>query len=214
MKLWFFLLDICYYFRYIFVEAPRGLDFFRMRDPYAETSDSLRYQTKSYRKIAKIFDGYVRPDSYLLDVGCGKGHVLYCAQKMGCRYTDGIELDAGLAAIARQNIRRLALPDATVTQCDARDFDLLDKYDVIYLFNPFGKNTMEAFLHHVEASLRRRPRELTVIYANPDQRALWDASPFFDLAETRMIPQVLYDIHIFYYRHTRSFHDYLRGAAR
>jgi len=211
MKLWFFFLDICYGLRYIFAEAPRGLDFFRMYDPYGGSDGNMRYQTKSYGKISKILQGYVDEKTCLLDAGCGKGHFIYCARRLGCARADGLELDSGLSAIALGNMEKLGLEDTDIICMDARDFTAFDKYDTIYLFNPFGKDVMQNFLRNIEASLDRTPRDMTVIYANPDQRALWDSSPYFELSESRIVPQVMYDIHVFYYTHRLSFRDRLGG---
>ena len=38
---------------------------------------------------------------------------------------------------------------------------------MVFLFNPFGADTMRAFLANLEASLAQAPREAIIVYLNP-----------------------------------------------
>jgi hypothetical protein len=49
---------------------------------------------------------------------------------------------------------------------------------VICMFNPFGNPTMKLFIEQVQYSLKRNPRNLTVLYANPRCKEDWVAAGF------------------------------------
>lgn len=185
-----------------FRERPRGVDFSRMYDPYGMGGDNIFYQTKSAPQIAKILDGYVDPGARLLDVGCGKGHFIYCARQQGFARVDGIEYNQKLLETARENMRVLGVTGVGLLRADAAAFDALDLYDVIYMYNPFCTGVMRRFVRNLEKSLIRNPRELRVIYANPAEHATaWARSPFFTLTNTRRLVQFPRTISVYYYLH-------------
>jgi SAM-dependent methyltransferase len=68
----------------------------------------------------------------LLDVGCGSGnHLAHLRRDYRC---DGVDLDAGLLAIARERY-----PDSAFHQGDMADFDLGRRYDaLVCLFSAIG----------------------------------------------------------------------------
>ena len=59
---------------------------------------------------------------------------------------------------------------------DATHFDLPTEPSVIYLYNPFGPQTMRDVVRNVDRSLTDRPRPLFVTYVNPLHRHVWDES--------------------------------------
>jgi len=217
--IWRFLYRVYYFLAHVFFEKPRGLDFMRIYDPQGRPADSLFYQTTSYRQTKKMLKGYLAPQATLLDVGCGKGYFISCAKRFGFSRVDGLERDADLARIARQNMERQKLENVFVFQGSAEDFTDLDRYYVLYLFNPFIGPTMRAFLHNVEASLERRPRPLLVIYNNPVEYRMWEDSQYFELVETRTVNWLYRKISVFYYLHDpespkkkAAFRNYLEKA--
>ena len=56
----------------------------------------------------------------------------------------------------------------------------LEDYDVIYLFNPFGRQVFGPFMENIKASLARRPRTLTIIYRHPKCHDLVVAEAAFE----------------------------------
>jgi hypothetical protein len=50
---------------------------------------------------------------------------------------------------------------------------------VIYLFNPFAAPVLEAFLRHLENSLRQNPREVSLLYFNPELPQVFARHPAF-----------------------------------
>jgi SAM-dependent methyltransferase len=200
-RFWYSILSLYYELIYFFYERPKGLDFCRMYDPYGTSSDNIFYQTKSYGQLCKIMEGYVDPYARLLDVGCGKGHFLYSARRMGFTNVDGIEFSSRLLNIAKSNISALGLGGVRLMQADAAEFQTLDLYDIIYLYNPFCTGVMRRFVRNLERSLERNPRPLRVIYANPAEHHVWARSDYFKLTKTRKLVQLPRTISVYYYLH-------------
>ena len=112
-----------------------------------------------------------------VDVGCGKGRALMLATRYAFRAAVGIELSPGLASIGRRNLERFApewrqpLP-VTVVCGDATEIELPRGPLVILLYHPFAAPVMRRFLDRVQRSLRDEPREIWIIYANPELHPL------------------------------------------
>jgi len=79
---------------------------------------------------------------------------------------DGVELSPQLAEVARRNLRRLGVSNATVFCCDAAEFTELDVYTYFYLYNPFPEMVLRSVIKNIESSLQRRSRTTTLIYKN------------------------------------------------
>jgi SAM-dependent methyltransferase len=112
----------------------------------------------------------VREDVFM-DYGAGKGRVLLAAARFPFGRIVGLEVNQGDAEIARSNASiagpRRRCPNIEVVVADARVWPLPDDVTYIYLFNPFWDETFKGMLDRVLESLDRRPRQLTLIYANP-----------------------------------------------
>ncbi|MBR0382959.1 MAG: class I SAM-dependent methyltransferase [Eubacterium sp.] len=102
----------------------------------------------------------------VLDIGCGKGLILYFFSSLDFDLVSGIEYNGKLCRIAKRNLRKVSRP-AKVYQADAVDFTMYENYDTFYLYNPFDEAIVEKCTDRIMSSLERRPRKLTVIYCNP-----------------------------------------------
>ncbi len=110
-----------------------------------------------------------RQDAFL-DYGSGKGRVLLAAARFPFGRVIGVEQNEWECEIARSNARiaapRLRSPIEVFT-ADAAVWPVPDDVTCIYMFNPFWGDTFRMMLDRVLESLDRRPRPLTIIYANP-----------------------------------------------
>lgn len=114
----------------------------------------------------------VQPERYgIVDLGCGKGRVLFLAARAGFKSILGVEIDTELLKIARRNVQvakridssRIRLVDAdAATWTPPRDQPL-----VVYLFNPFGPDTLQDLMNHLVESFEAEPRHIVVIYGHP-----------------------------------------------
>ena len=122
--------------------------------------------------------------STFIDVGCGKGRALLMAAECGFSEIDGVELSHDLYLAACENAKRYQTDRQsscriTVENIDACDYRIPNRSCVFFLYNPFGENIMRRFATLVERSLAENPRDLFIVYHNPEWRKVWDESPFF-----------------------------------
>jgi predicted RNA methylase len=122
--------------------------------------------------------------STFIDVGCGKGRVLLMAAECGFREIDGVELSRDLYLAACDNVERYRSSRQSscrisVENIDACYYRIPNRTCVFFLYNPFGQSVMRHFATLVEQSLVQSPRDLFVVYHNPEWRKIWDESPFF-----------------------------------
>jgi 16S rRNA G966 N2-methylase RsmD len=114
----------------------------------------------------------VTPDDVFVDYGAGKGWVvLQAAARYPFGKVIGVEISEELASIARENIaraqHRLRGKAVDVVVADAETWTLPDETTFVYMYKPFTGRIFEAAFRQIEASLDRRPRKLTFVYANP-----------------------------------------------
>jgi SAM-dependent methyltransferase len=114
----------------------------------------------------------VRRDDVFLDYGSGKGRALAAASLFPFRRVVGVELSEQLVTQSRKNLQGMRLArcrEFEVVHADAVTFELPDDVTIVFMFSPFVGPAFAAAIQQVEASLRRRPRELFVIYSNPEE---------------------------------------------
>lgn len=123
------------------------------------------------RSILKSID--IAPNRYtFVDFGSGKGRVLLLASEFPFRKIVGVEISHELHTIAEENIRRHTAVTQTNATYELRCMDAA-KYCfepfplVLFLFNPFGRQSFQAVLNRLEESLRLTPREAFIVYVNP-----------------------------------------------
>ena len=109
-----------------------------------------------------------------IDIGCGKGRALLLASRHPFREIVGVELADELANVAKNNLRsfsaswrhadvpmRVLLEDATAVPLPAGPL-------LLFLYHPFAGPVMKRFLAHLLASFAAEPREMILLYANPE----------------------------------------------
>jgi SAM-dependent methyltransferase len=116
-----------------------------------------------------------------VDLGSGKGRALLIASEYPFRSILGLELSPKLHALAVAN---LAAYRGTAQRCrnvcsiegDATDYSFPAGPLVIYLWNPFEAPVFTRVLANLEAALVREPRDIYIVYIQPDLYALLEAS--------------------------------------
>ncbi len=135
-----------------------------------------------------------------LDVGAGKGRAVLLASEYPFLRVEGIELNAGLAAIAeanaarwRKDARANSLSPITVHHADATSHPLPPEAILAFLFHPFELPVLRRFLRHVEASLTLHPRPFDLIYVNAEHDSYLDRHPALHRLWTGLVPMSLED---------------------
>lgn len=137
---------------------------------------SKRYQPTRLvplRRLLRCLSADIPPNSVLVDFGCGKGRVLLAASEFGFREVRGVEFARELCEIARHNCasyraRRGIECEFRVIDGDVTDYVVETDENVFFLFNPFDETILARVLDNIEASIRKKPRRVLIIYYYPD----------------------------------------------
>ena len=115
--------------------------------------------------IRKTFKSFPHnPDEFtFIDIGCGRGRVLFEAEKQGFARVIGIELEPSLAEAARHNIR-LRGSSAEVAEIDAAKFSFPAEDLFIFMFNPAHEAIMARIIENLKTCPAKR---MFVAYMNP-----------------------------------------------
>jgi hypothetical protein len=130
------------------------------------------YAPIGYRSFEAVMDRItVRPgQDVFIDYGAGRGRAVVLAATRPFRRVLGVEVRAEFAAAARANLRRAArrllCPQVEIVEADGVDVGVPDDATMLHLFDPFAGTTLERLVDEIHASLRRRPRVITILFAD------------------------------------------------
>jgi len=172
------------------VEARlRGLDFRYV--PSGHSDAIAPYRIKDYADsgltLRRFFDTIAPrwkpdPSDEAIDLECGKGGAVSVLARYFAR-ADGIDISPELIKIGRNNLRKLRVQNARLRVRDASQFEDLDRYGFVYMFNPFPSEVMLSVVANINRSLLRKPRRMTVLYLKPLHIDLFEPARFQRLAE-------------------------------
>lgn len=138
-------------------------------------------------------------DYTFLDVGAGKGRAVMLASEFPFRRVIGVELNAEMVRIAKENITlwtRTHKADPTagaiapirIAHEDALSFELPATPTLVFLFHPFEAPVLKAFLHRIETAFAKRPGTLDILYVNAEHGLTLDRHPAFRLLWQGSVP--------------------------
>jgi SAM-dependent methyltransferase len=142
---------------------------------YVATTASVIYEILSSLAL--------EPDTFaFVDMGSGKGRALLVASEFAFAKIVGIELSPHLHRIAQENITRFSPPSQPCTAFELHCMNVVDytygkEPVVLFLFDPFGRDTLRSVIANFEASLGTNPREAYVIYIHPQFEDVLQDSP-------------------------------------
>lgn len=151
---------------------------------------AVRYQPSPYRLAKSTIHGLELDHSRysFLDFGAGKGRVLLIAAELPFREVIGIEFSRELQKVASANISKtasdmIATAHIECVYADATAYSFPKSPLVCYLYNPFDKHVMQTVVKRLENSLKQCPRDVYVIYIDPNYREVFDTSDCWDVKE-------------------------------
>jgi len=163
-------------------ETATIVPLWRLRIPSSNAKFGIRYQTSSPSAFLDAL-GKVPEDLHnlvFIDLGCGKGRTLILAAKQGFKRVMGVEFSPQLAAIARENVRRVGVT-AEVLEMDACHFNPPDDSLLVYMYNPFKDIVVDAVLRNLRQWAQQSYSKAFVIYVNPACRNRFDSAPEFEV---------------------------------
>ena len=107
------------------------------------------------------------PGATFVDLGSGKGRVLFLAVAQPFAEIVGVEYDEHLHAIAERNVSRHKGDDprpVRVELADVRRFRFPATSLMIYLNNPFPEPVLAPVLANLAESYEAQPRAITIVY--------------------------------------------------
>jgi SAM-dependent methyltransferase len=117
--------------------------------------------------------GEVGPGDVFLDLGSGKGRVVLLASRYPFARVIGVEISEVLTAVARRNLgadrHRRRCGSVELVTADALDYPIPDEVTVVYMYNPVRGATFDAVIAALIASVDRSPRQVRLIYLNPQE---------------------------------------------
>lgn len=121
-----------------------------------------------------------RAATTFIDLGSGKGRMLFVAAEMGFGRCVGVEFSRSLHGHAVENIGRFRGRGAGQIEsvlADAGEFAFPAGALVVYLFNPFGAETMGRVMANLTRSMAEAPRHVVVVLLWPELGAMVAAVP-------------------------------------
>jgi SAM-dependent methyltransferase len=136
-----------------------------------------------------------------VDLGSGKGRMLFVAAEYPFRRVMGVEFSDDRHEEALANIKQFRFSgqrcfDIESVHADAAEFEFPNDNLVLYLFNPFGPEVMKRMLANLERSVERHPRHVVVLMLWPDHADLVERTPGMRV-----------------YKQTRRYHIYETGQS-
>jgi hypothetical protein len=124
-------------------------------------------------------------DFAFVDYGSGKGRVLLLASEFPFKFIVGVEFAAELHHVCCANLKTHRNPaslcqDIRPVHQDVVTFDPPDEPLVLYFFNPFDRVIFDAVIARLDASLRRHPRPVWIVYNNPKDLHSLESSSFLE----------------------------------
>jgi SAM-dependent methyltransferase len=118
-----------------------------------------------------------------VDIGSGKGRMLFVAAEYPFRRVLGVEYAGDLHEQAKTNLERYngrgrRCSSIESIHADAAEFAFPNDNLIVYLFNPFGPEVMGRMLENLERSVQEHPRHVVLLmlwpeYADVVERANW-----------------------------------------
>ncbi len=151
--------------------------------------DSLNYHPARVSNArAALHDLPIRDHSQytFIDIGSGKGRMLFLAAEFPFRQVLGVEFATGLHQLASANIRRYngfsqRCASIESVNANAAEFDFPNRNLVIYVFNPFGSEIMSKMLENLTHSIKTNPRHVIILMLWPEQSHLVEQMPLMQV---------------------------------
>jgi SAM-dependent methyltransferase len=142
---------------------------------------------REFRDLIEKLPGPLERFTFI-DLGSGKGRALLLASEYPFNRIIGVELAHELHEICLRNVRNYR---SATQRCrkieshcaDATSFALPPEPIVLFLNNPFSDTLWRKLLARLRDSLRAQPREVRVIVANADRRAILAEVPELRLVD-------------------------------
>jgi SAM-dependent methyltransferase len=142
-----------------------------------ELRDSLTYspvRANNVRSSLRDLPIHNYSDYTFIDIGSGKGRVLFVAAEFPFRHVLGVEFATPIHQHAVANIQRFShwrqkCPSIESINANAMEYEFPNENLILYLCNPFGPEVLQQMLANLEESFRANPRSIILILLWPER---------------------------------------------
>lgn len=158
--------------------------FFRDNEKAVQTkhADPVGYQSPDYLELRRIIT-HLSPgeQDVVYDLGAGKGRVVCLFARRSVKRCIGVEFARPLCDIAALNADSLRGRKAPIdiVCADAAIADL-NEGTIYFLYNPFGAQTLRDVLVNLRNSLESTPRQIRLVYMNPQHAHVFAESGWLE----------------------------------
>ena len=135
-----------------------------------------RYEPTPYEVLDTLFEYMpLSKDDVLVDYGSGLGRVSFCAcYRFGCR-TIGVEFAEEYFERSLKNLETFAGNKELVSFCygKAEEYQIHEKENVFYFFNPFSGMIFKKVINQILASLAIAPRTVKLVLYYPEDDTIF-----------------------------------------
>lgn len=136
------------------------------KDDLSMFKDSHMYSPTPYIALEEIITKLeIENDDIFVDIGCGKGRVIFYASRLKLKKVIGIELRKDMIDIAKHNLRMLKFRN---TNIEIINSDIIDYHfndgTIFFMYAPFGSKTLQKVLGNIKESLKRNQRKIRIVY--------------------------------------------------
>lgn len=180
IKVFYYSIEFIIYYISLIKDKIMGVDFTRKNSDFGGEGCCIYEGTHWYIKnlLKKILKGKISSSDFVIDIGCGKGAMLYFFKHLGFNNVAGIEYAEEISNIAKKNIDKLGCDNTEVYNLDATEFEAYGDYNYYYLYNPFGEEILDKVLKKIKSSMNNR--KISVIYVNPRHQEVFDNNGFIE----------------------------------
>jgi 16S rRNA G966 N2-methylase RsmD len=152
---------------------------FLMPDDFGKNAEGCHaYLAISYRSLKIVLShiSYKQSEVVLIDFGSGMGRVPIFAATFPFKRVIGVELSKQLNDIAVENVKRvknkLVCKNIDMVEADAREYKIPSDANVFYFFMPFNNDILQMVLQNIYQSVKKSPRDITILYAYPTHQKI------------------------------------------
>lgn len=127
------------------------------------------YEPTPYSVLERLANtGLIRKGNTLLDYGCGKGRVdFFLSYEIRC-WSIGIEYDERIFKKAMENKETaVSVGRVDFEAANAENFNVPEKVDRIYFFNPFSLEILQKVVSRILDSFYDHPRPIRLFFYYP-----------------------------------------------
>lgn len=132
------------------------------------SNDANECEPIVYYSLIRLFPQLnISSNSVFIDIGCGTGRALFVAARYRPRRVIGLELNPQVFGKLKNNISNYRFDSKIIKiiNIDAAKYKFTDE-TIVYMFNPFGPDTLSEVLKNLQLSIQKNPRQVTIAYLN------------------------------------------------